>query len=192
MIDYGLRPDEAFVCECENVMSRKSQLNMLDEKGMLVLTDKNILWITKGLFNRIKEIKRYSLSNVKVYRNKAQVFLKMEKNSAPNITVFFCDGQISLDMSDKDKAIDMANHINKLVMKNDEDIFAKRTLPGAEFIAETLKGTAIKVRDIFDFGNNEPRRESAVRNCTRCGAYVSGIKGTTVKCENCGQDVDIN
>lgn len=151
MIDYGLRPNERLIYECPDIVADKGKFRK--EKGTLILTDQALIWFIKGAFERVKDTERYPLLDIKVFDNKAQITLKEERGSTPKIIVYFSKIQIAFEISDRAKAIDMANKINRVVTGTNQDLFVKRYLPGTEFIAETLKGTATKFMSVFNKDN---------------------------------------
>ena len=134
------------------VLKVNSSLTCLDLSRNKI---KNINVLKKVNFKNLEtlDLENNKISDIKVFDNKAQITLKEERGSTPKIIVYFSKIQIAFEISDRAKAIDMANKINRVVTGTNQDLFVKRYLPGTEFIAETLKGTATKFMSVFNKDN---------------------------------------
>lgn len=187
MLDYGLRSNEAVLVECTGVMPNDHKL--FSSNGTLVLTSQNILFVTTTVFGKVKDIDKHPLSDVKVYDDTAQVKLEEKFGESPILNIYLKDGQLSYTMYEKGKAKEFVNQLNKAVTGRDVEIVNKSAIPGAAFVGETLKGTANAFKSALGIKPKEP--EKVAMPCTSCGATISGIKGTVIKCEYCGSSVKL-
>lgn len=187
MLDYGLESNEVVLVECEKAVPREN--NFFNTEGVLVLTNKNILWVTTNFFGKVKDIIKHPLSDIKIYDGKAQVKLEEKFGEEPVLSLYYKNGQISYRMYEKANVKDFVNQLNKTVTGSDEDIVVKGAIPGVAFVGETIKGTADAFKSAF--GIKPKKAEQAAIQCTYCGAKISGIKGTVVKCEYCGSSIRI-
>ena len=172
MINYDLKADEAFVFECEDISLDDG--NRRNEKGNLVITSQNLIWAAKNMFGKAKSIYKYPLCDIKVYDGQAQVKLKEKLGELTRLDVFLKNDQLAFRIGEKKKARELANHINRLVTGSNRDLVAKSAVPGAAFVAETLKGTAGTIRNAIGV-----KPKQVTQTCAACGAQVSGVKGQT-------------
>lgn len=166
--------------ECENV--RLDNGNLLPNIGSLVLTNQNVIWATKTMFGRTKEIQKYLISSVKIYDNKAQVQIEEKIGESTLLTIHFQYQYIRFSIDEKVKAREFVNNLNKIATGIDNDIIAKHVIPGAAFIGETLKGT------VLTFKNAIKSHKNISQSCNAYGASISGIKGQIVKCPYCNSE----
>ena len=97
---------------------------------------------------------------------------------------YFLNGQEAFGFQKKREAEQWADNINKLLAGEVEFGQAdNKAIPGAEFIAETLKDTFDTVKGVF--GKKTAKEERATKYCTSCGAPLSGTKGRVVRCQHC-------
>lgn len=187
MINYNLNPDEAVIVECKDVLLNNGKF--VNTRGDLVLTSQNLIWVTKNMFGKVKNLEKYSIANVKVYDNKAQVKAEEKIGTPTKLSIFFVDSQMTFDVAEKKKARDLVNSINKLVTGMEDEIIAKSAIPGTAFVAETLKGTIGTFKNAMGIKAKDPEKVS--QECPGCGASLSGIKGQAVKCPYCDSNVTL-
>lgn len=188
MADYNLDSDEMFIFECEDVTLDEKK--MVNRKGSVVLTNKNLIWVTKNLFGKVKNIEKYPIKEIKIYDEKAQVTVKEKMGEEPKLLVFFKGFELTFIMESKTKARELANNINKCVTGSEADLLPKRSIPGTAFMAETLKGTVGTF--VNAIGKKQKVAEKMSKSCPACGAKVSGIIGSIVKCEYCNTEIKLD
>ncbi|MDH6365147.1 hypothetical protein M2139_002169 [Enterococcus sp. PF1-24] len=70
MSEYKLQQNEALIMKNERIAQGKSS-TLNDE---LLLTNLNLIWISKGLFGKVKTIQRYPINQIKVFEDQPQIF----------------------------------------------------------------------------------------------------------------------
>ena len=186
MLNYELDSDEVVLVECENVMPKDN--SFFSSSGNLVLTNKNILFATLTFFGKVKSVDKHPISEVKVFDDTVQAKLDMKFGENPILNIFYKNGQNSYMIPDKSKAKIIVKQLNKIITGNDIEIESELAA-GAAMLGEALKGTASAFMSAF--GAREKEQEETVMSCPGCGASITGVKGSVVKCEFCGSTVKL-
>ena len=192
MVDLGLQSNEGILLQGDGVLEsgRKS-----GQSGQLVLTNFHLIYVSRGLFRKVKAIKKYPVKQIKVIEGQAQVFLTRKAGSgALQLQLHFYEGPESFELQGwgKKQITRWVNRISELLTGNPvppealEDALA---LPGAQMVAEVLKDTVNVFRASFGLEpKKEPAPESAAGRCEGCHAPLKGFKGQLVRCPYCGND----
>ena len=177
--EYDLLPGETVLTEADEVS--RYITNTKKEGGELIITNKRLIWITHTFFGKTKEILYFPLKEIAIYDDKASVTVKYDFDVV--LTIHFKDGIEKFNFDDDKKlAKNIANQINKFATGLNAELYsAHRTLPGADALADTLKGTV----DIFKKTFKKAPERIAVK-CSSCGASLVGYKGQTIQCSYCG------
>ena len=146
----------------------------------LILTNLNIIHVTKGMFGKTKNIEKFSIRDIKVFEDKAQCFLGKQANGSPSLEIYFFNKQESFGFRKKTEVMKWVKSINELLCENaDVSAMGQFALPGTEFLAETIKDTISSFKGIWE------SKEKISTNCISCGAPISGYKGKQVQCSYC-------
>lgn len=160
---------------------------MSNYTNTLILTNKRIIYIKKGIFGKNKEVVSYLLANIKIYNEKAQAIIGKNKNGGHTLDLFFISAEESFGFEFKKDIITWIKKINELttgkVLKTEEIEGANTVIPGLEEIANSVKATVDICKDAFGI-KKKPIYVSCA--CKKCGATSSGIKGESNKCPYCG------
>lgn len=189
-MDLNLQSDEAIILRTEGVSHGGIMATYSDE---LVLTNRNIYHIKKGLFGGAKQITRFSVNDLKIYDDIAQAKLGKQQNGSVRLELYFKSGEEYYGFQSKNEVIKWVNAINKLLTGVEMQAVdaGKRSIPGAEAVAETLKGTFDTFKGVFGMKTkSEIDKLKVSGKCSSCGAVIVGIKGTSAKCEYCGSYTD--
>lgn len=181
MDNYHLEPDEAVLIECENTTLEEGKL--INASGTLVLTSQNLIWLTKGIFGKTKNIQKYPLTDVKIFNNEAQVKLDEKIGEYPLLSIFFKTSQLRFRLMERQKARELFNNVHKLVTGSEKDLVSVGAIPGVEFIANAVKDTASVFLKSFGIIAKQP--EPVTTRCENCGAPISGLSDQVVKCPYC-------
>lgn len=190
MSEYQLRPDESLVMKSDRVLYGGVMSGYTNE---LVLTNKNIVLIKKGIMGKAKGIQHFPLNQVKVFDGKAQAISSKQQNGYPQLEVYLINSQEKFGFESKREVEKWVTSINQLltvgsVSTNDA---AKYAIPGTEVLADTLKGTVDTFKNAFGVRSSKKANSSVdshgsiAGKCTSCGAPISGIKGQLVTCQYC-------
>lgn len=188
--EYKLSFDEALILKQDRIFRDGFMANLSYE---LILTNLNLVLITKGVFGNTKNIQTFPVNEIKVFNNQAQVFLSKTSGGYPQIEVYLLNGKENFGFESKRIALNWIAKINQLVTGEDVEIgvSVKTAIPGTEMIAEALGGTVDAFKSALGFKSKKPSMDSpekVAKNCRNCGASISGKKGQIVHCPYCGTD----
>lgn len=190
MGSYSLQPDEVVIMKVDQVIHKKSMFSLVS--GEIMLTNLYLVWNTKNLIGKAKNIQQYPLHSIKVFNGKAQVKSEKKIGENPRLIIFFKNGQATFEFINKseDEVKKMANSINHTVTGSTENIYELRnsSIPGVGKAAEVLKGTVDVFMDAFGVKQNKQNEtidEKVAKKCSSCSAPISGIKGQVVHCDYC-------
>lgn len=176
-----LETNECVIIKNDRVLHGGVMANYADE---LILTNLNVIYVKKGLFGGIKKISKFPVSQIKIYNGQAQALLGKHKNGNPCLELYFSNGEESFGFEKKSEVSKWIKEINRLLLGEDADAAAGQfAIPGAEFLAETIKDTANVFMGALGIKPKEPEMVSVA--CPSCRASLSGQKGKTICCNYC-------
>ncbi len=179
---FTLESDEVMILKAERVWHGGAFAGWTDD---LILTNKRVTIVKKGMFGNVKDIIKYPLSEIKVYNDQAQAMNTKDGRGMPQLEIFFTSGEEKFQFQNARVINDWVMKINELVtgkVSTKIDNNSRMAIPGSAFIAKTLKGTIDTYKDAFGI---KKKVETVSCRCKACGASVSGEKGTTGKCPYC-------
>ncbi len=188
-----LNPSEVQLYKLDYVSQNGGRL--LNNTGELVLTNTDIIFVTKGSFGGIKDITRYPLSQIKMYNGEPQVMVGRDSKSLQiTIDIYLLNGQESFTLYNsvsKKEAVKFRNavykHLTGYEPEDEPNSNIVGAIPGAAFVADTLKGTVDVFKNSFGIkskgASNE--NEQVTKKCLSCSAPLSGRRGQRVKCKYC-------
>lgn len=175
MNDYKLYPNEAILFKSEDAFQGM-------HKGDLVLTNLAILWAEKNLFGKIKNVNRISFNQVKMYNGNPQVRLGKSGNGMPQLEIYIVNRQENFSFNNtlfgKREVSKWINKITQAITGHAPDK-SFTSIPGTEFVADTLKGT------VGAFTDSLGLKKTISTKCMACKAPIAGKKGETVQCKYC-------
>lgn len=187
--EYKLLPNEALIMKHERVLHGGAMANFSDE---LLLTNLNLVLISKGAFGNVKNIQAFPIKQVKVFNNQAQIISSKTSGGYPQIEVYFLNGQEKFGFESKKDAANWINKINQLVTGEDVEIdnSTKTAIPGTEMIADAIGGTVDAFKGALGFKSKKAMEsdEKVAKKCSFCGASISGKKGQIARCSYCDAD----
>lgn len=185
MVNYNLQPNESIIMKQDPIIHGGLMANFTDE---LILTNLQIVLVSKGMFGNLKGIQTFPLNQIKVFNGQAQVLLGKTRGGYPQIDVYLLNGQESFGFKNKREAVKWIANINKLITGNEVKVDASPSMaiPGAEYVAETLKGTVDTFKGALGIKSKMPTK--VAKKCSSCGAPISGTKGQIVRCQYCDAD----
>ncbi|MFQ7473221.1 MAG: hypothetical protein ACLRLX_03340 [Anaerovoracaceae bacterium] len=194
MSDFILEPNEFIVFKAESV-SRGEVFNTASNE--LVLTTQNIVYIKRGIFNKVKEAVKFPLNEIKMYDGEPQVMIN-RANYNRQVDIYFLNGNESFSFLSVTAKKDMAvfvNEISRIITghdsyKLDEHDFLSIPVPGVDNMIDVFKGTVDVFKDAFGIPVNEkPVRKKPrkiTKQCPSCSAPITGFEGESACCEYCG------
>ncbi len=153
----------------------------------LILTNKRIIYIKKGMFGKEKGRESFLLSNIKIYNNKAQAVISSSDQFESTLEIYFINGVESFEFDSKSDVVTWIKKINELttgtVIKDEEVNNSSGFATAIRSIANTIKEGINIYKGVF---KEEEKKERISCKCEGCGATCTGFKGETTKCEYCG------
>ncbi len=179
---FNLDSDEVIILKEESVCHGGAFAGWTDD---LILTNKAITIVKKGVFGNVKNIIKYPLNDVKVYNDQAQAIVSKNRGGSPQLEIYFKSGEETFLFQNKRTTNEWAMKINEIITGNTSTALNNTTrmaIPGSAFIAKTIKGTVDTYKDVFGIKN---KIEMVNCHCPSCGASVNGEKDSTGKCPYC-------
>lgn len=184
MSAYHLDPDESVILQDFNVTSNTG------EKVTLVLSNHNIIQVTKDFWGNPKGISKYHLDNLKVLDGKPNVRVGKAPNGETRLELYFINREkfylFKSILAERKwaTAITKAYKSYMAELKKQE-----REENGYNPILTPLMNTLESAKDsiIPKFKDNKPR----LNKCPRCGEELTGIKGEEVTCPYCDTVITI-
>ncbi len=191
MANYNFEPNESIILKSERVLHGEGRSAKYTDD--LILTNQNIILISKGLNGSTKNTETYPVNQIKKYNGKAQVILGRNRALNPQLEVYFKDHQEIFGFLSKGEVEKWIVTINDLVTGSlsDENTRKLMAIPGTEIVATTLKDTYDTVMGVFGAkqkGNIKPLNVKVTIKCIGCGSPLSGIQGHSVRCHYCDTD----
>lgn len=189
---FSLLPNESVIIKSESVMHGGFMSAYTDE---LILTNLNVVYISKGMFGNVKGVQKFPVSQIKQYNGEPQAILGKQQNGMPQLEIYFVNGQqenFAFQSSGKKEVNQWINEICKLITGHESSNASSSkisAIPGTKFLAETLKGTVDTFKSSFGIKSKAQASEVPVtKKCISCSAPLNGIKGQTVHCRYCDTD----
>lgn len=179
---YELGPDEAVIMRASDVTTAGS-MSHVD----LILTNKYLIQINKGLFGGDKEAEKYPLSELRVLNGKANVLVGKDRNNK-RLELYYYGFEKIYSFSGlftEDKWASAVIKAHKAYMEECNKKQKREVGQTGLFksLAETLDTAKEKILP----------RSPAVKSgkCPRCGAILSGQNGKKAICVYCNETVEI-
>lgn len=181
MNELGIDANEIVMATVSNAFTNSKKLSRC---GDLILTDKNLIWVTRSLFGKVKYTKKIPLTMVKVFNDQAMLQLE-EKMIDPSIlTIQLKDETFTVTSTEKKAMRDIVRKATEIITGGSADGLIKSVIPSTEQIADTAKVAANALRSAFNNKfNKQPKRVSI--ECKGCGYKLSGFSGKTIRCPYC-------
>ena len=194
--DYQLQPNEVFIMKESSVAHGGIWAAYTDE---LVLTNRRIICVNKGVFGGTKKVFEYPLNQISLYNGKPQAVFGKLSNGIETLDVYFINGgyeSFNFQSSNKKIISKWINEISKQFSGNEG--FENETEVPDEEDADSVIGAFKEVgKELMDaFGIKAPKKEPTVspkierttKKCMSCSAPLSGVKGQMVHCKYCDTD----
>jgi hypothetical protein len=183
--EYKLLPNEAVIVKQERIMYGGAIANFTSE---LILTNINLVLISKGILGNAKNIQVFPIKQIKVFNNQAQVILSKTRGLWPQLEVYFINGNEKFGFESKQEVVNWINKINQLVTGEavEMNVSTKEMLPGFEMVTDMLGDTVGTFKNMLGI---KPRQsnyqikevvEKVAVKCCFCGASIQGKKGHVV------------
>ncbi|WP_458413057.1 PH domain-containing protein [Schinkia sp. CFF1] len=195
MVNYNLEPSESILIQSTGVLCEGGGL-MTAYTDELILTNMNIIHVSKGMFGNTKRVQKYPLNQVKIINGEAQAIMGKSTNGIPNLQIYFKNGQVSFKFqnSGKKEIVKYINEISKVLIGKESSrnsVANQFAIPGAEIVTETLKDTIDVFKGTFGIKSkikaaDEPVK--ATKKCIGCMSPLSGTKGQSIRCRYCYTD----
>ena len=194
-------PGEAVIQSASGVAVGNGNSPYTDD---LYLTNMRIISVKKGVFGNVKKETSYNLSDITIFDNVPQVRAGRKSNGMPVLEIYFSDGSVAYFSFNSFGAVTAKKWVNAIISTisktNQTDIPHSKSgsikdgynpkdfaIPGADVVAETLKGTIDTFKDVFSRKSASQLQDMEVSGyCPNCGVSITGIKGRPTRCPYCG------
>ena len=166
----------------------------------IMLTNLSFIWTSIGMLGFPKKTYRYPLSQVKMHNGKYQVFQgKHGGNGSSVLEIYLMNGsveQFKFQTSEKESVKEIQKWIRAFngTIEGNDDEDEDESGP-EESVLGVLKELGGGLLESFGFQTKQqsrpqkkPSKEYSVKECSGCGATISGVKGKIVRCQYCGSD----
>lgn len=192
---YNLEPNESLLIQSTSVLCEGSRL-MPVYTDELILTNLNIIHISKGIIGNIKRVQKYPLNQVKIINGEAQAIMGKSSNGMPELQIYFVNGQVAFKFQilGKKEIVKYVNEISKVLIGNDSSRNSAANpfaIPGAGLVAETLKDTIGVFKGTFGIKSKSKDADEPVRvtkKCIGCMSHLTGTKSQSIRCRYCDTD----
>lgn len=188
MSKYNLQANEKVVMKSDRVLYGGVMSSYTNE---LLLTNLNIVLISKGIFGNSKGIQIFPINKIKIFENEAQVRLGKQRNGSPQLEIYFLNSQEVFGFEKKREVLSWIDNISKLLVGKPAEFISgeRNVIPGTEFVAETLKGTVDAFKGALGIQLEKTNKKTILENktqkCISCRAPISGVIGQNVHCKYC-------
>lgn len=171
---YTLDIDEAVILQASRVSV--GTFGIVD----LILTNKNLIQVNKGIFGGEKDCAKYPLSNLKVLDGKPNIIIGKSRNGSRQLELYFtdCDKYFCFNSPFAEKK--WVGAITKAYKNRMVEL--KKTTAEKEPLIESFRDVISGARDAV-LAKKIPVQKSC--KCLKCGAELTGYKGEMVKCPYC-------
>lgn len=198
MAEYNLMPNEAILIKADNVTRGSARINTTYE---LLLTNLNIVLISKNMLGTVKSIQSFPINQIKVFNNQAQVMLGKSNSVYPQLEVYFSNSVEKFGLTSKREVSKWIKTLNQLVFGEEvnidnsasSSIFENEIVAGAtEILTDSLKDTIGIFKDVVGLkSQKETKVKRITKKCAYCGAPIAGVIGQTVRCSYCDSEQHI-
>jgi len=166
-----LDSDEAVIMQATGVIAdSKSSVD-------LVLTNKNIIQINKGLFGNEKSYDIFPLSELKLFEGKANVLIGKNRNGSKRLEIYLSFCELYYTFKSTHELKQWLNTITK-VHKSLLAELDEKNKKSVSLLIDSVKGKIGKI-----IPGKEAQKK--ICKCPKCGAELTGIKGELVTCNYC-------
>ena len=181
---YELGPDEIVIMQDAHVNDSASG------RVTLVLTNQNLIQVNKGFWGSDKSSEKYSILDLKEYNGKPNVIVGKAKNGSTQLELYFTSFEKHYSFQATFAERKWANAIAKAYKACVAD--AKKNEKGKSdtgSLFAPLKNTFDSAKNTIIPKPKAPKTKTV--KCPKCGAELSGKKGTEVTCSFCDAVVPI-
>lgn len=191
MVNYKLQPNESIILKSDSIMYGGIMSGYTDE---LILTNQNIIHISKGLFNKVKSVQKFSVNQIKIVDQQPQVFRHKRNNGNYQLEIHLRNRVevFGFIHTNKKEIVQWINAIFKLLTGETSNITNTYNIPGMDVLSEKIKETADTLKNTFGINFNKPSSKNAservTKKCIACAAPISGNSGEMIHCKYCDTD----
>lgn len=185
MTDYDLDYDEAVIMQETGVSTG------IFETADIVLTNKNIIQVNRGILGGVKNSFKYPLTNLKTLKGKANVMVGKSSNGSKQLELYFTDCEKYFRFNSARTENTWVREIIKAHKDRMAEIaeIQKQNPIETKSVFKSLTGTIESARGLFSVKRRTPVQKSC--KCPKCGDELTGSKGSEVECSYCGTKVII-
>lgn len=193
MDNYNLQPNEGVIRKSSNVMHGGILAAYTDE---LILTNFNIIYISRGVFGNKKGMQKFPLNQLKIINDKPQIIMGKMKNGLHQLEIYFTNGQQNFvfQSSGKKEINEWINDVYKIVVGESAGL---DTTEKSKF-SNVVKDTVDTFKDVIgvkkSISQQNTMGEATVKKtakCMACRAPICGFVGKTIRCRYCDTEQNL-
>lgn len=195
MANFNLEPSESILIQSTGVLYEGGGL-MTAYTDELILTNLNLIHVSKGVFGNTKRVQKYPLSQVKIINGEAQAIMGKSTNGLPNLQIYFVNGHVAFKFqnSGKREIVKYVKEISRVLIGKEpsrNSVANQFAIPGSEFVADAIKDTIGVFKGTL--GNKSKSKasdepEKTTKKCIGCMSPLTGVKGQSIRCSYCDTD----
>ena len=196
MAELKLMPNEAVLLKDGSIAHGGVMAAYTDD---LILTNINIICVSKGIFGNQKKVYYYPLNQIKRFNGKPQAIMGEMPNGSPCLEVYFMNGieRFDFQTASKKNVEKWIDAISKVICGDitnidntkyeNEDTFADEL----QEMKDEFKAMGQELKEAFGFKSKDSKKiaekdnETFTKKCMSCSAPLVGKKGQLVKCKYC-------
>lgn len=189
MVKVNLMPNESIILKSENIAHGGLFAINTDE---LILTNRNIIHVKKGVLGNTKNIKKYPVNQIKIFNGEPQAIIGKHHNGSPQLEIYFQNGHECFRFQSwtNKEVVKWINCISNLVKGHESNAVPNGfVIPGTEYLSGTIKGTVDTFKNTFAIktkqNDNGVLSEKVAKKCISCSAPLIGEKRQTIQCHYC-------
>ena len=199
--NYDLMPNEAILLK-QNSVAHGGVLSAYIHE--LVLTNKNLIFVNKGVLGNIKGIYKYPLNQIKMFNGMPQAIMGKLGNGTASLVVYFINGQTEVFYFDGFNKTIIKKWIKAIRNTVGSDEESLHTYDDSNTVSEAIKGLGNQINGLKNSFISTVEEKSNItipplpsfvgkgnqitKKCISCSAPLTGIKGQKVRCKYCDTD----
>ncbi len=183
MKEVVLLPEESVVRRTDKVGDHAP---MGIKNNGLILTNRALIYVKKGMLGKTKEVKRFPLDTIRTSAGKPEVHFSNPDHFTPTLDVYFDTGEESFKFDWDDEAREWADSITETItgekVERNSGFFDLDDFGDVMKFAENISGATKMVKKAFGMKSTD----QAACRCPSCSASLTGMEDETVQCPYCG------
>lgn len=193
MIKFNLDSNESVLIQRTGVLLETGGLSLKPYSDEVILTNKNFVWINKGVFGKTKGIRKFPLDQLKIVNGEVQAFVGKGSTGIANLELYFINENrvFQFQNSSKREIAKWVNEISQVLTGRNStrnSVFYQPAIPGTEYVTETFKNAVGLLKNTIGLNSKDTSgvaSEKLTKKCLGCKAPLTGTLEQTITCRYC-------